>query len=297
MLDVYQYGICNRISPEAPVPIIEFTNEEKMLGGAGNVLKNLVAFGASCEIISIVGDDEPGKIVKEKLIELNINTNSLFIDSARKTSEKYRVVASGQQLFRIDKEDKHEISKDVEDKIIKYVSQNIDKYDIIVFSDYLKGLLTDKICIYLIELAKRRNILTLVDPQGANYKKYINIDLIKPNLKEAEILIEKKINSIEDIEKACEILQNMLKCQFVVITLAEAGIALLDNKFKILPTQSCQVFDVSGAGDTVIAGLAICLKQKYSLTEACEFSNKAASIVIKKFGSATTTFEEVKNIN
>lgn len=297
MLDIYQYGKCNRISPEAPVPVIDFFNEEKMLGGAGNVLKNLVSFGASCDIISVIGEDLSGTIVQEKLNELKIPTKFLIVDRTRCTTEKNRIVSSGQQLIRIDKEDKHSIASEIEDKIINYVNDNIKNYDVILFSDYLKGLLTERICSDIIKLAKNNNITTLVDPKGSNYKKYEDIDLIKPNLKEAELLIDKKIQSKEDIRLACIKLKSLLRCKQVVITLAENGIALLDDSFEIIPTQSFQVFDVSGAGDTVLASLAICLKQKYSLIESCSFANKAASIVIKKFGSSVTTIKDVINLN
>jgi D-beta-D-heptose 7-phosphate kinase/D-beta-D-heptose 1-phosphate adenosyltransferase len=297
MLDIYQYGKCNRISPEAPVQIIEFTSDEKMIGGAGNVLKNLVSFGANCEIISVVGDDTAGCIILEKLKELNIKNQALVIDDKRRTTEKCRIVSGGQQLIRIDKEDKHPISNEIEEKIISYVKKNIQKYDIILFSDYSKGVLTDKVCGELIALARKNNVISLVDPKGSNYKKYKSIDLIKPNLKEAEILIENKIHSKEEIKAACIKLKELLGCKYVVITLAENGIGLYENNFEIIPTKSCQVFDVSGAGDTVLASLAVCLKQNFTLFDACDFSNKAASVVIRKFGSTTTTIQEIMNSN
>jgi D-beta-D-heptose 7-phosphate kinase/D-beta-D-heptose 1-phosphate adenosyltransferase len=297
ILDIYQYGKCNRISPEAPVPVIDFSNEEKMLGGAGNVLKNLVSFGAMCDIISVIGEDFSGSIVLEKLKDLKVSSKLLIIDKTRRTTEKCRIVSSGQQLIRIDKEDKHPITIEIEDIVINYVNDNLNYYDVIVFSDYLKGFLTDRICNEIIKLAKSNNIITLVDPKGANYKKYKDSDLIKPNLKEAELLIEQKIQTEDDIKIACMKLKNLLNCKNVVITLAEKGIAFFDDTFDIIPTQSCQVFDVSGAGDTVLASLAICLKQKYSLYDSCFFSNKAASVVIRKFGSNTTTIKEVINLN
>ncbi len=297
MLDIYQYGNCNRISPEAPVPVIDFINEEKMLGGAGNVLKNLVSFGASCNIISVIGEDLSGRIVSEKIDDLKISNNLLIVDKTRHTTEKCRVVSAGQQIIRIDKENKHAISSEIEDIVIKHVKTNLKNYDVIIFSDYLKGFLTDRVCNEIIKLANNNNIITLVDPKGSTYKKYKNIDLIKPNLKEAELLLEEKIQSEEDIKQACIKLKNLLNCQMVVITLSEKGVALFDDKFEIIPTKSCQVFDVSGAGDTVLASLAICLKQKYSLFDSCYFSNNAASIVIRKFGSNTTTIQEVINLN
>lgn len=297
MLDIYQYGNCNRISPEAPVPVINFTNEEIMLGGAGNVLKNLVSFGANCEIISVIGEDQSGTKVLEKLNELKIDNKLIIIDKSRRTTEKCRIVSSGQQLIRIDKENKDSINNRVEEKIIQYVKDNIESYDVIIFSDYLKGVLTNKICSEIIKIAKAYEVFTLVDPKGSSHLKYLNVDLIKPNLKEAEFLIGKKINSNEDLRMACELLKKMLECNNVVITLAEKGIALFDENFKILPTETFQVFDVSGAEDTVLASLAICLKQKYSLIESCSFANKAASIVIKKFGSSVTTIKDVIKLN
>ncbi len=297
MLDIYQFGNCNRISPEAPVPVIDFTSEELMLGGAGNVLKNLHSLGASCDIISVVGEDLSGILVLDKLKELKINTQTLFLDKSRRTTEKCRVVSTGQQLIRIDKEDRHQIDSEIEEKIITYIKNNIQNYDVVLFSDYLKGVLTNNVCSSIIKLAKENNILTMVDPKGSNYKKYENIDLIKPNLKEAEILIGKKIKSNKEIKSACEILKVMLGCKYVVITLAEKGIAFLDENFQIIPTETFQVFDVSGAGDTVLASLAICLKQKYSMYDSCDFSNKAASMVIRKFGSTTTTIQEIMNLN
>lgn len=295
MLDVYCFGSCNRISPEAPVPILEFTHEENMLGGAGNVIKNLVSYGANCEVISVVGNDISGNIILEKLQQLKVNSKFLIVDKTRKTTKKTRIISSGQQLFRIDNEDKHSISVEIEEIIINYVRDNISKYDIIIFSDYLKGVLTYKICSEIINLSKRNNVLTLVDPKGADYKKYKNIDLIKPNLKETELLINKKLHSNKDILDACKVLKEKLNCKYVVITLSDQGIAFFDEIFDIIPTEKTQVFDVSGAGDTVLATLAICLKQNYSLFDSCYFSNQAASIVIKKIGSSTTTISEVIN--
>jgi rfaE bifunctional protein kinase chain/domain len=296
MLDSYLFGQCSRISPEAPVPVVEFLKQENMLGGAGNVLKNLVSFGARCDIISVVGDDLSGKIVQEELVDLGIQTQHLFIDKTRKTTVKKRIVSSGQQLIRIDKEDRHSINVKIEERVISFVKDNVSEYDVIIFSDYLKGFLTEKVCFEIIKIAKANNVLTLVDPKGVSCNKYRNIDLIKPNLKEAEILIGRKIITNEEIKSACYTLQEMLGCKYVVITLAEKGIAFLSDVFDIIPTQSTEVFDVSGAGDTVLASLSICLIQNYSLRDSCDFSNKAASVVIKKFGSTTTTITEIDNL-
>jgi D-beta-D-heptose 7-phosphate kinase/D-beta-D-heptose 1-phosphate adenosyltransferase len=177
------------------------------------------------------------------------------------------------------------------------VKNNIHKYEVILFSDYLKGVLTDKICFEIIGLAKNNNVITIVDSKEANYKKYKNIDLIKSNLNEVEKLIREKLKSPEAIKAACENLKNLLCCKYVVVTLDENGIALLNEKFEIIPIQSCQVFDVSEASNTLFASLAICLKQKYSLNDACDFSIKAALLVTRKAGRTTTTIQEVINLN
>jgi D-beta-D-heptose 7-phosphate kinase/D-beta-D-heptose 1-phosphate adenosyltransferase len=293
MLDVYQYGKCNRISPEAPVPVIEFTKEEKILGGAGNVLRNLLSFGLQCEIISVIGEDLTGRIVLDNLNDLLIDTSSLIFDKNRKTIEKTRIISSGQHLIRIDKEEKHPISEVIEEKIISLVKNKIYECDVILFSDYMKGVLTDNVCSEIIKIAKINKVLTLVDPKGKNYKKYKNIDLIKPNLKETEILLDRKINSNVEIEIASEKLKELLNCKQVVITLGEAGVAFFENKFEILPSHSCPVFDVTGAGDTVLASLALCLMNNYSLRDSCVFANTAASIVIQKIGAEVTTVKDV----
>lgn len=293
MLDVYQYGKCSRISPEAPVPVVDYTKEDKMLGGAGNVLRNLVSLGSKCEIISVIGQDLSGTLISEHLNHLQIESKLIILDRSRKTTEKCRVVCSGQQLIRIDKEDRHPVGFQIENDIIDYIRKKTNEYKAIVFSDYSKGVLTEKLCLEIIRIARENNILTMVDPKGSNYKKYKNVDLIKPNLKEAEILIGRKITSRNEIQSATKILKELLDCKQVLITLAEDGIALLDDEFEIISTKTCQVYDVSGAGDTVLASVALCLLNNFSLRDACKFANTAASLVIQKFGAAVTTVEDV----
>jgi D-beta-D-heptose 7-phosphate kinase/D-beta-D-heptose 1-phosphate adenosyltransferase len=293
MLDVYQYGKCNRISPEAPVPVVDFFKEEKMLGGAGNVLRNLVSLGAKCDIITVIGVDLAGSEISEQLSQFQIESKLIVLDNSRKTTEKKRVVCSGQQLIRIDKEDRHPINFQIENDIIEFVRQNISEYRAIVFSDYSKGVLTDKVCLEIISIARMNKILTMLDPKGSNFRKYKNIDLIKPNLKEAEILIGRSVSSRDEIHSVARNLKELLGCKYVLITLAEDGIALLEDEFEIISTRPCPVYDVSGAGDTVLASLALCLLHDFSLRDACKFANTAASIVIQKFGAATTTVEDV----
>lgn len=297
MLDTYQFGNCSRISPEAPIPIIDLVEEKFMLGGAGNVLKNVRSFGAGCNILTVIGPDRVGKEVINQLRELNIDTGTVFIDKSRKTTEKKRVLSSGQQIVRLDTEDRHPISKKIENAFINYVKKNIGDFKIIILSDYQKGILTYSLCRTIIEIANQNGIKTIIDPKGVEFKKYSGAYLIKPNLKEAEILLNKKIDLENSLEDSCNLLKKNISCSCVVITLAEKGMALLENKFTIIPTKVSQIFDVSGAGDTVIASLAICLACEFSLYDSCYFANRAASIVIKKIGSATTTVNDVINYN
>jgi D-beta-D-heptose 7-phosphate kinase/D-beta-D-heptose 1-phosphate adenosyltransferase len=297
MLDKYVYGNCHRISPEAPVPIIEFKNEEDMLGGSGNVLKNLISFGANCDIISVLGDDIAGGVIIENIKKNNISIDNIVIDKTRKTTEKIRIISSNQQLIRIDKEDKFSINQMIEDCIISKIKENVKNYDVILLSDYSKGFLTRRLCSETIKLANENNILTIVDPKGDDYIKFEKAKIFKPNRKEAELFLNKKLVTKEDIKNACIDLKTKLKCESVVITLSEYGIALYDTEFHLIPTSDNKISDVSGAGDTVLASMAICLLKQYSLYDACEFSNKAASIVVRKFGSVTTTVQEIINLN
>jgi D-beta-D-heptose 7-phosphate kinase/D-beta-D-heptose 1-phosphate adenosyltransferase len=297
MLDKYLFGTANRISPEAPVPIIEVMYEEAMLGGAGNVIKNLVSFGSKCSVISVIGDDEAGQLVLDLLNEHGLDTSMIIKEDFRKTTQKNRIIANGQQVLRFDDESKESISKESEDLIIDHLKGNIKNYDTVLISDYQKGMLSDRLCKKVIELSNENNLMVIVDPKGIDYSKYKNATLVKPNLKEAEIVLNKKLKNNIELEEGLIELKKMLNSQFVIITLAENGIALFDTFFQILPTKQCQVSDVSGAGDTVLSSIAICLSKKLSLYESCLFSNLAASIVVRKSGSATTTIEEMMNLN
>lgn len=297
MLDKYIYGEANRISPEAPVPVIEVVSEKIMLGGAGNVIKNLVSFGSKCSVISIIGDDEAGELVLDLVRELGLETNMILKEKFRKTTQKNRIIASGQQVIRFDNESRDLISEKSENSILDYLKSNIANYNAILISDYQKGMLSDTLCKSIIQLSNENNKIVIVDPKGKDYSKYKNATLIKPNLKEAEIVLNKRLKNNSEIESGLIELKEVLNAQYVIITLAENGIAYLDNSFQILPTKSSPVSDVSGAGDTVLSSIAICLSKKLSLQESCYFSNLAASIVVRKSGSAITTIEEIINLN
>ena len=297
MLDKYLTGITNRISPEAPVPIIEVMHEEFMLGGAGNVVKNLVSFGAKCSIISIIGNDAAGNLVIDLVREQGLDINMLIKQNSRITTQKNRIIVSGQQVIRFDNESRETISKESEKKIVDYLKINITNYNAILISDYQKGMISESLCKNIIELSNKKNIMVIVDPKGNDYSKYKNATLIKPNLNEAQIVLNRILKNNNEIEKGLIDLRKLLNSKYIIITLAEKGVALLDSTCEIIPTKECQVYDVSGADDTVLSSIAICLSKKLTLYESCLFSNLAASVVVRKSGSATTTLEEIINLN
>ena len=298
MLDNYVYGKCIRISPEAPVPVFEILSEEKMLGGAGNVLKNLKSFGVDCDILSIVGDDEDGQTVKKLISEIGVSITSIFTSSKRCTTLKKRLIAQSQQLIRIDNENNEEIEIDEENKIIELINERIENYDLVLFSDYAKGLLSKNLCLTIIRLCNLNKIKVIVDPKGKQFDKYSDAFLIKPNLSEAELVIGHKLDSFESLKKSALLLKEKYNLSNIVVTLGGNGIFYSDTIEKIIPTSTTKIYDVSGAGDTVFASLAVCILLGIPLEEAVKFANIAASIVIQKFGSETTTIKEVlKKIN
>lgn len=293
MLDHYIYGECNRISPEAPVPVFEIINEQKMLGGAGNVVKNILALGAKCDFISVIGDDSAGDDMTSLLVQQGVQVDHILKEENRQSTLKNRLIASSQQLIRIDKESRFDIAKETEITIFNIVEKNISNYDIILLSDYLKGVLTKELCSRIIELCNSKGVKLIIDPKGNDYSKYKNAYLLKPNLKELEVATNRKIETLEDIQTAAHALKKDLNINSLIVTMGDRGIFFSEKIDKVCSTISNNVFDVSGAGDTVFASIGVCLANGYSIDLACKFANSAASIVIRKFGSETTTIEEI----
>jgi len=293
MIDHYLWGSATRISPEAPVPIIEIEKEEDRLGGAGNVVNNLVNLGSKVLVSSVIGRNYKRmiKLLKEK----NIDTSGIFIDKSRETIIKSRIIASNQQVLRYDKELVKDIDRNYENKILKYLNDNLDDIDIILVSDYGKGVLTKNLSQNIINLANKYNKKLIVDPKR-DFSKYKNAWMVKPNKKELEIATGIKIDNKNLLLKAGWKLKNELNIRYLVVTLSEDGMVLFSDKFYEFPTFAKEVYDVTGAGDTVLAALGYYLSKKNNLLEAIEFANIAASIVVSKLGSATATLEEIKEL-
>lgn len=293
MIDHYLWGSCDRISPEAPVQVVDVKKETTLLGGAGNVVNNLVSLGANVVVLSVIGDDEAGRELESMLKSLEVKT-LLSTQKNRKTSKKSRILVSNQQVVRYDKESKDPISQESIDKIKNSLAKIIDSIDVILLSDYGKGVLTNTLTKDIIDLANKHNKKVLIDPKGNDYSKYANAYLLTPNKKEASLATNIEINSKEMLLRAITKLKNELDLGVSLITLSEDGIAIYDDKLSIKPTVAKEVFDVTGAGDTVLASLGYMTALGKDIYESVEFANLAAGVVVSKVGSATATLEEIE---
>jgi len=294
MLDEYIIGKVSRISPEAPVPIVEVEKEYYLLGGASNVANNIKALLGEPIIFGVVGKDKGGEKLIELLHEKGIICK-IFIDKDRITTQKTRIIALNQQIVRYDREMKEPISDEIEEIIFQNIESSIKDIDVFIISDYAKGVLTPKLTLEVISLLKAKNKKVIVDPKGKDYNKYRGANLITPNEKEAQIATNMEENF--DILKCSEILQNIIKGEGVLITRGEKGMFLFQpNSYFFIPALSSQVRDVTGAGDTVIATLSLALAGGGNLLESALLSNFSASITVRKLGTATTNPDELISV-
>jgi D-beta-D-heptose 7-phosphate kinase/D-beta-D-heptose 1-phosphate adenosyltransferase len=294
MIDHYLWGSCERISPEAPVQVVDVKKETAVLGGAGNVINNLKALEADVTVISAIGNDEAGDELKSMLSNLGVKL-LLSVETGRKTSKKSRIIVSNQQVVRYDKESKTDISKSSQENILKNLADTIDDIDVVLLSDYGKGVLSDELTRFIINLAISKNKKVLVDPKGDDYSKYSGSYLLTPNKKEASLATKIKIDSKESLMTAIKKLKDDIKLGVSVITLSEDGIAIFDDKLTIKPTVAREVYDVTGAGDTVLSALGYMTALGYDIYKSVEFANLAAGVVVGKVGSATATLDEIED--
>lgn len=298
MIDEYLWGTVERVSPEAPVPVVCVERETHTLGGAGNVINNLTAMGTSVSAIGTAGTGKAGKMIFEKLNELGIDTQGIVSEHERPTTRKTRVIASNQQVLRIDKEIKKEISDRTLDKLISILTDQIKHIDLIVLSDYDKGLITKDLVNKTVALAKRHNVLTLADPKSLNFEKYRKIDVLTPNKKEASLASNQDIKTNADIIEAGYRIIDQAELNKLLITCGKDGMWLFekDQKPVHIESDARQVFDVSGAGDTVISILGLGLAAGADFTTSARLANAAAGIVVGKVGTATATKKELLNV-
>ena len=293
MIDHYLWGSCERISPEAPVQVISVDNESTVLGGAGNVVNNLYSLGAVVDIISVIGECKASKELKDLLVAINVDTHYLITQKDRVTSKKSRVVASQQQVVRFDLESTDEINNKSQIAILDVFKKIINNYDVILLSDYGKGVLTFDLTQSLINIANKNNKKLLVDPKGLEYSKYNGAYLLTPNKKEASEATNIIISDNDSLTKSLLSLKEQCNLTLSLITLSDEGIAIFDNELRIHPTVAIEIFDVTGAGDTVLASLGFALSNNNDIDEAVKFANLASGVVVGKIGSATATLNEI----
>jgi len=297
MVDHYLYGSVDRVSPEAPVQVVKVKDEELLMGGAGNVINNLLSLGSKVGVCSVIGDDEGGEFLKERLGQKGVVKEGWAIQKDRQTSHKTRVIASNQQIVRIDKEDSDDISKTSEDTLLLRTKIVLPFYDAVILSDYGKGVLTPTLTQSLIKLAKEHKKPVLVDPKGSDYSKYKGATLLTPNKKEAQEATGVVISDDEKLQEAIKKLKDECDLKYSIITLSEDGIALYDDKHTKIPTVAKDVYDVTGAGDTVIASIAVGLVEGKSIKEAIEFANKAAAVAVSHVGCYAVKKEDIESFD
>jgi len=297
MLDKYIFGNVSRISPEAPIPVVEFHKEKKMLGGCGNVIRNLNNLGVKTDLVSAVGQDVAGNLLIEKLIERDVPVSNILRLNNLRTTEKMRIVADRQQVVRVD----WNISNtNFGDDFLKVtdIARCIDNVDGVIISDYAKGVCSGSLLKEVIDASHQNNIPVLIDPKGLNWGKYKNASLITPNTSEAEAILGKRLNSDDDFEIACKKICSIYNIQACLITRGSDGMSFFckDEKFH-LKSNAREIFDVSGAGDTLISAMATGLVINIDYKEAAKFANQAAGIVVGHIGTSAVTTQELLNLN
>jgi len=293
IIDHYLWGSCERISPEAPVQVVNVKSESVVLGGAGNVVNNLKALGANVDVISVIGGCEVSGELKNLLKNIEVDSQYLITQEGHTTSKKSRIIAAQQHVVRYDRESTDEISIESQKSILESFTSIINNYDCVLISDYGKGVLTCDLTKSLISIANKARKKVLVDPKGLDYSKYKGAYLLTPNKKEASEATQITIKDDESLAQAIVQLKTECDLDISLITLSEQGVAVYDDALRIHPTVAQEVFDVTGAGDTVLASLGFALACGYQIDDAVKFSNLAASIVVGKLGSATATLNEI----
>jgi D-beta-D-heptose 7-phosphate kinase/D-beta-D-heptose 1-phosphate adenosyltransferase len=294
MVDQYIWGKVKRISPEAPVPVVEVTDENLLLGGAANVANNVMSLEGRIFITGTIGRDDTGKILVTKLTEKGFNTDGLVIDSSRPTTVKTRVIAHSQQMVRFDREIKADIDRSTQALLLEYIKSCLPKIKGIIISDYSKGLVTKNLIKKILQLAGQNKFIA-ADPKIGHFDYYKGVSLITPNINEASFGSGIDIVNEKTLVSAGKALLKKLQCRAVMITRGDEGMSLFERSGRIthIPTCAREVYDVSGAGDTVIATLTLSHSAGEKLENAAVIANYAAGIVVGKIGTAVTTQREI----
>lgn len=299
MLDEFIWGRVRRISPEAPVPVVEVDRQTVALGGAGNVVSNLVALGSTPAPIGVLGADLDAERLRYAFRELGVSTSRLVVDASRPTTVKTRIIAHNQQVVRADRESRASINAEIEDQVIEAFRREIEAADAVVVSDYGKGLLTPRLLSGALRSAAERGLTVCLDPKSRSFIHYQPITVITPNNQEAADASGILIEDEQSLEEAGRRLLGSIDCRAVLVTRGEEGMTLFTEggpdgaRATHIPTVAREVYDVTGAGDTVIATLALALASGASLEEAAVLANHAAGVVVAKVGTASVTRDEL----
>jgi len=300
IVDQFIWGSVSRISPEAPVPVVNVTREELLLGGSANVLRNIISLGGSCALCGIIGDDAMGEELLSLMQKVGAPVEGL-VKGERPTTLKTRVVAQGQQVVRYDREKSGSPSRQTLDRMLDYLAANLSDFDAVIVSDYSKGVVNEQVMIRLHQLLDHlraesgRPVPLIVDPKPANLHRFIGATVITPNNHEAALMSGMDIIDEQSLLAAARQIREEIDCEGVLVTRGEAGMALLQGEQDIvtIPTMAKEVYDVTGAGDTVAATLALGLAAECSMTDAAVLANHAAGIVVGKVGTASVSRGEL----
>lgn len=296
VMDHFIWGKVRRISPEAPVPVVEVNSENLMLGGAANVVNNIHSLGGKVLVCGVVGRDDMGKNLVHELRLKGIHSDGVIVEENRPTSVKTRIIAHSQQVVRFDREKRDKIELDTVKTIVDYTKEKINAVNAIVISDYAKGVISEELIEEVITIAKKKGRPVAVDPKVGHFDYYKYATIVTPNNDEASQASGVDIENNSSLLRAGEVLLNKLGSDAVLITRGEHGMSLFENGGGIthIPTVAKEVYDVSGAGDTVIGTVALAIASGADFKEAAVMSNFAAGIVVGKVGTATVTPKELK---
>ena len=295
MLDRYLWGGVSRISPEAPVPVVEITEETTRLGGAANVANNIVSLGAACHIFGVVGDDHDGADLIRRLEERGIVASGLIGDRTRPTTVKTRIIAHSQQVVRTDRETRDEVSGVVESTLAERILDGLGAFDAIVISDYGKGVVTGRLLEALIPRARKSSKIVSVDPKDAQFRNYKRVSLITPNTLEAGGVVGRRITDEKSLMEVGWQIFDLLEPDALLVTRGEKGMSLFEGgrTYSHFPTVARHVYDVTGAGDTVICSFTLALCGGATMAEAAQIANHAAGVVIREVGTAAVKAAEL----
>ncbi|CAN5602003.1 hypothetical protein BH18ACI3_BH18ACI3_08530 [soil metagenome] len=299
MLDRYWWGRVGRISPEAPVPVVSLERTSLIAGGAANVAANVAGLGAKPFLFGITGKDEGAKLLPEVLQKSNISAFELFPIKDRKTTVKTRIVAHNQQVVRLDQETSTPLNSRETASLLKKIEAAFDLIDVVILSDYAKGFLTDELIRRLISQGKKKGKIVLIDPKGKDYSKYSGATILTPNQREAADACGLEDNCSNLVERSGEMLLERLGLKALLITQGEKGMTLLQKgkSSSYLPATARKVYDVTGAGDTAIATMAVALGSGMDFLQAAEIANTAAGLVVEKIGTTPITREMLESAN